>query len=213
MRFGRIDYFFIIGFGVMSATSFLVIANRALADDAVETATTDYVSMAKQAEVRLDFAEAIDWYQRAAELGDAGSMYELGCIYFGFHDIPGRQLRDYSRATIWFQRAANLNYIPAFTQLGVMYNSDGSLGVPEDHAMAARYFLKAAQAGDAQAMDNIGVMYSQGKGVPKDIDEAVRWWRKAVEVDGAGASGRAAQSWLDLQDGKPLCIYCDPAKT
>jgi TPR repeat protein len=168
------NYCFIIGFGVLSATS-LLIPNMALADDAVETATTDYASMAKQAEVRLNFAEAIAWYQRAAELGDAGSMYELGCIYFGFHDIPGRQLRDYSRATVWFQKAANLNYIPAITQLGVMY--------------------------------------SQGKGVPKDIDEAVRWWRKAVEVDGAGASGRAAQSWLDLREGKPLCIYCDPSKT
>lgn len=48
-----------------------------------------------------------------------------------------------------------------------MYNSDGSFGVPEDRAKAAQLFLKAAQMGDVQSMDNIGVLYYQGKGVPE----------------------------------------------
>lgn len=205
-------YAFVVAICVMLSTPTRSIPNTALADDAVATSLTvssvgdmtEFVSRAKQAEARHDFNEAITWYQKAANLDDARSMYELGCIYFGFHDIPGRQLKDYTKATAWFQKAANLNYSAAMTQLGVMYNSDGSLGVPEDHVKAAQYFLKAAQAGDAQAMDNLGVMYSQGKGVPRNVDEAVRWWKKAVEIDGNGPSGRAAQSWLDVHNGRPL---------
>jgi len=79
-----------------------------------------YVAEAKQAETRLDFGEAISFYEQAAMLGDAESMNELGWIYFGSHDIPGRHFQNYPKAATWFQRAADLNYAPAITQLGVM---------------------------------------------------------------------------------------------
>jgi TPR repeat protein len=173
----------------------LVLIGAAAAQQGPES-LDQFVTNAKQAEEQHDFHAAITWYEKAAAVGDAGSMNELGWIYFGAHDNPGRKLRDYATAAIWFHKAADLNYPPALTQLGVMYGADGSYGVPEDHVKAAKLFLKAAEAGDAQAMDNLGVLYMQGKGVPKDIDEAIRWWEKAVE--GGGQSGKAAQTWLDL---------------
>jgi TPR repeat protein len=179
------------------------------ADAAAEASR--YATNAEKAEAHLQFKEAIAWYEKAAELGDAKSMNELGWIYFGAHDNPGRQLKDYSRARLWFEKAANLHYVPAITQLGVMYNGDGSIGAPSDHVKAARLFQEAARAGDAQAMNNLGVLYLQGKGVPKDVDKAVYWWGKAVEVDKNGPSGNAAQSWLDLRDGKGICIRCPPS--
>jgi hypothetical protein len=40
---------------------------------------------------------------------------------------------------------------------------------------------KAAEAGDAAGMNNLGVMYAIGKGVAKNDAEALRWFRKAVE--------------------------------
>jgi len=49
--------------------------------------------------------------------------------------------KDYPKAAIWFQKAADLNYVPALTQLGVMYNN--GFGVPEDHAKAAQFYMKA----------------------------------------------------------------------
>jgi len=79
-----------------------------------------HVAEAKRAETRLDFGEAISFYEQAARLGDAESMNELGWIYFGSHDIPGRHFQNYPKAATWFQRAADLNYAPAITQLGVM---------------------------------------------------------------------------------------------
>jgi TPR repeat protein len=181
-------------------------------DTAVEA--HEYAANGESAEEHFEFKRAISWYERAANLGDAKSMNELGWIYFGAHDNSDRHLTDYSRARFWFERAENLHYVPAITQLGVMYNADGSMGAPEDHVKAAKLFLEAAQAGDAQAMNNLGVMYLQGKGVGQNSTDAVYWWRKAVEVDKNGPSGRAAQSWLDLYEGKcvfPLCLA--PAKS
>jgi len=46
---------------------------------------------------------------------------------------------------------------------------------------------KQAAAGDAKAQFNLGVMYFNGEGVPKDAAEAVRWFRKAAEQGLANA--------------------------
>jgi TPR repeat protein len=156
----------------------------------------EYVAQAKLAEKRLDFAEAISWYEQAARRGDAQSMNELGWIFFGSHDIPGRHFQNYPKAASWFQRAADLNYAPAITQLGVMYGADGSEGVPEDDVKAAQLYLKAATLGEAHAMKHLGYVYSHGIGVPKDMNKAVFWWKKAVAA--GGDPGKAAQTWLDL---------------
>ena len=38
-----------------------------------------------------------------------------------------------------------------------------------------------AEKGDAKAQYNLGLMYEKGRGVEKDLKEAVKWWRKAAE--------------------------------
>jgi tetratricopeptide (TPR) repeat protein len=51
-----------------------------------------------------------------------------------------------------------------------------------DDAEAVRWYRKAAEAGHAAAMNNLGVMYERGRGVTQDDGEAVRWYRKAAEA-------------------------------
>jgi len=41
---------------------------------------------------------------------------------------------------------------------------------------------KAAEAGDGQAMSDLGRMYEYGVGIPQDPAEAVKWFRKAAEA-------------------------------
>ena len=52
---------------------------------------------------------------------------------------------------------------------------------------AARWFRLAAEQGDARAQHNLGVHYSDGRGVPQDDAEAVRWYRLAADQGHAGA--------------------------
>jgi len=42
--------------------------------------------------------------------------------------------------------------------------------------------LEKAEAGDASAQFNIGLLYEEGWGVPEDDAEAVKWYRKAAET-------------------------------
>lgn len=55
-----------------------------------------------------------------------------------------------------------------------------------DHPSLAETRTKAEQGG-AKAQFNLGLMYRQGQGVPKDDAEAVKWYRKATEQGFAGA--------------------------
>ena len=50
-----------------------------------------------------------------------------------------------------------------------------------DYATALREFRALAEQGDAGAQNNLGFMYSEGKGVPQDYAEAARWYRMAAE--------------------------------
>jgi TPR repeat protein len=64
--------------------------------------------------------------------------------------------------------------------LATMYR-DGT-GVAKDETEAARWFRKAADAGNSRAMANLGTAYENGGGVKKDLEEAVRWYRKAADA-------------------------------
>jgi len=49
-----------------------------------------------------------------------------------------------------------------------------------DYETAAREFLPLAEDGDHRAMYALGSMYAAGHGVPMDLQEALKWFRKAA---------------------------------
>jgi len=50
-----------------------------------------------------------------------------------------------------------------------------------DYKTAYRLFKPLAEQGLPLAQYNLGVMYYNGQGVPKDYAEAAKWYRKAAE--------------------------------
>jgi Caspase domain/Sel1 repeat len=51
----------------------------------------------------------------------------------------------------------------------------------QDYSIALRAWRPLAQRGHANAQTNLGVMYENGRGVPRKDTEAARWYRKAAE--------------------------------
>ena len=43
--------------------------------------------------------------------------------------------------------------------------------------------MKAAEYGCSDAMITLGILYSEGKDVEKDLDKAKEWYRKSLEED------------------------------
>lgn len=52
---------------------------------------------------------------------------------------------------------------------------------PEGPPMDVAALKQSAATGDADAQNNLGFVYANGKGVPKDYAEAARWFRKAAD--------------------------------
>ena len=59
----------------------------------------------------------------------------------------------------------------------------------KDEAKAVKWYRLAAKQEYAPAQFNLGTMYRNGNGVPKDYPEAVQWYRKAAEQGDAMAQG------------------------
>ncbi|AEK57236.1 tetratricopeptide repeat protein [Acidithiobacillus caldus] len=53
-------------------------------------------------------------------------------------------------------------------------------GVPQDYALAAQWFRKAAEHGYGKAEYNLGMQYYFGQGVPQDYAQAAYWWERAA---------------------------------
>lgn len=57
----------------------------------------------------------------------------------------------------------------------------------KDYATAMTLFKELAKSGDAEAQYNVGVIYSDGLGVPKDDAEAAKWYAPSAEAGNASA--------------------------
>ena len=74
---------------------------------------------------------------------------------------------------------------------GVSWGADFQKGLTAyergDYATALREWTPLAEQGVADAQYNLGVMYGNGKGVPKDYETAVKWYRLAAKQGHASA--------------------------
>lgn len=57
----------------------------------------------------------------------------------------------------------------------------------KDYAGAHAIYVALANQNDAKACYNLGLMYQSGDGVPKNLDEAVKWYAKSASLNFAEA--------------------------
>lgn len=64
--------------------------------------------------------------------------------------------------------------------LGKMY-LEGNDAVDPDYAMALRWFQRAAEQGSPVGQSGLGLMYLNGKGLPRDPSRALQYFTMAAE--------------------------------
>jgi TPR repeat protein len=98
--------------------------------------------------------------------------------------------------TLWFvARAAEQGVTAAQLVCGEIYAA-GDRSVPQNWTTAAKWWRKAAEAGDVTAQWCIGQCYYYGRGVERDVAKAMTWFRRSA----AQGNARAARA---LQSGNP----------
>lgn len=123
--------------------------------------------------VTRDEARAVTLFQEAAELGSTEARFHLGSLFERGVGVP----RDLIRARALYRQAANGGHAGAMHNLAVLLFSGGGAA---DLPAAVSWFQRAAQAGVRDSQYNLGVLYSQGRGVPRSLSEAYRWFALAA---------------------------------
>jgi TPR repeat protein len=86
---------------------------------------------------------------------------------------------DYAIALKLLRPFAELKNASAQNALGFLYASGGS-GVAQDFEEARKWYQRAANQGHGRSRANLGVMYYNGDGVPKNYVEAYMWFDLAL---------------------------------
>jgi TPR repeat protein len=100
---------------------------------------------------------------------------------------------EWSRALAACEREAGQGGTAAQRTLGTMY--ERGLATEASPAEAARWYAKAAEAGDRIAQYRLGVLLRNGKGVKRDEKAAVKWFQRSADQGEADAMLALAQAY------------------
>lgn len=168
-----------------------------------------------------DYDEAFKWYKKAADAGQPRAVKAIGDAFFRGECVE----QNYRAALNWYESAANLGQAEAAYMTGLMYEK--GWGVPADHKTAVKWYkiackikgsesvfareawkgnarrnfascLKAAEAGNADAMYALGRMFDYSLIKEPDSISAFRWYIKAASA----GNKKAANALLCL------CKHC-----
>ena len=151
--------------------------------------------------------KAVEWYKKAADLGDKCALNDLGDCYekgigtetnleesvscwmraaekkhnWAACKVAIRYQKDKKQkeAFEWFRKSADLGSDYGCCKLGECYEK--GWGTETNAVLAAEWFLKGAERRHGWGMEKTGDFYRDGYGVEKDVDKAREWYGKAVK--------------------------------
>lgn len=159
-----------------------------------------------------NFKEVIYWTRKAADQGYADAQFLLGWRYFFGKRVP----QDFDAAAFWLNKAAQQGHGAAQHLIAVVQNDEAVIKqiqvtadqgdaesqyilgwryfvgkhVPQDFKTAELWFRKASKQSQHTALRYMGLMFEEGKGMPKDVNEALKWYHLAAELGNGDAQMR-----------------------
>lgn len=118
-----------------------------------------------------DTINAAPFLEKSAAFGDAESAYEIGNIY---STGVGSIKKDEKKADTFFTNSANNGNAKAMVTLANQNLKPGS------YPTAVKYYEKAAEQNNSVALFGLGICYSNGFHVSKDITKAKGYFQKAI---------------------------------
>ena len=152
-----------------------------------------------------NYTEAVKWFRKAADQGHMNARRRLGIMYEKGLSVPQDEVKG--------NKAKSVNITPNAEETANYFRHwKASAAANADCAKSesAVPIRKNAEEGKADAQFKCGLMYYTGYGVPKDYDEAQKWFRKAAEQDYANAQTILGLSHIH-GDGVPQ-DYVEAAK-
>jgi uncharacterized protein len=143
-------------------------------------------------------AEALDWYQKAAQNGSLDAATNIALMYAGGIGVP----KDPAQAAAWFRRAAEGGDATAQYNLALRYLR-GS-GVPQDYKESVHWLTAAADQNVAPAaLDLANFWMHPPDGSAAEVSRAVHYYEKAGNLGNARAQAILGSIFATGVQGKP----------
>jgi len=164
---------------------------------------------------RKKYNEAIKWYKKANTQNEwEGTMYNLGSAY--------ESKKSYKSATYWYKKAANKGYKEAYFKVGysydmrqqynhaikwykkaikktddvwAMYNLAVIYSNKQKFKNAIYWYEKAVKKGNADAMNNLAVIYDNGNGIAEDNYKAFNLYLRGAKAGNKNAMNNLAKMY------------------
>jgi TPR repeat protein len=165
--------------------------------------------------------QAALWYRKAADQGNPKAQSNLGLLYWLGEGVE----QDKAEAVRWYRKAARQGDANAMFKLGAAYYNGEGIGL--DDTLAYAWFLLSSEAGNSSGQDAanrsrgehgimgfadaciaLGQMFEEGKDLPKNLESAAAWYRKAAEQGSADAQLDLAALYINTANysqARPLC--------
>lgn len=156
--------------------------------------------------VKKDDKEALVWFRKGAEKGSPKAMLNLGKMLLAGRGVDGGSNDATTKEGLsWLAKAADTGLPDAQAAYGSLFFL-GEHGLPKDDAKALVYLKPAAESGQPDAMNLLGVMAENGQGMPQDDAVAKDWFRKAAEAGNAKAQSNLGRLLGPLNEDHPTRI-------
>jgi len=130
--------------------------------------------------VRRSAAKSAQWFRRAAEHGSATAQNNLGVLLGNGNGVR----KNVAEALLWLKKAFRAGDSCAANNIAITYRENGDL------RRAFKWFRRAAEARDGDALVQLGIHYYWGKGVRRNPRAAVRCFRAATKTKNISGMGR-----------------------
>lgn len=141
-----------------------------------------HISDAVRAMAGKKYGDALECFQQAADLGSSRGYWGLAFLYeAGKYGVK----RDKKKADEMHRKAASLGFATSAMKFGANWpDAAKTLGLtPSAAKELVSRCQRAAGEGYASEQFNLGMMYQNGFGVEKDMDQARIWIQKAADQD------------------------------
>ncbi len=151
--------------------------------------------------VSKDFDEAFMWCQKAANAGNVDAQTTVGSFY--------EREKNYDEARKWYRLATAQGNVRAKYNLAMLYIHDAGVENFPEAASLLHEIMRSSASGleadhIANAQASLGELYKEGKGVPQNYAEALKWFHAAADKNNG-----LAQFNLGLMYEKGLGIKQD----
>ncbi|TPX65781.1 hypothetical protein SpCBS45565_g04941 [Spizellomyces sp. 'palustris'] len=145
---------------------------------------------------------SLDFYNKAAQAGFKPALYRLGMI-----ELRGElgTRRDVRKAVMWLKRGAAVadkEHPQPLFQLALIFEAGVPPHIQQDEGYARGLLIEAAGLDYAPAQYKLGCCYEFARvGCPRDLREAIYWYRKAAENGDTDAAFALAGWYLQGCEG------------